>query len=313
MAIIALLLAILLPSLSTARERARRAVCLSHLNQIGKARALYGTEYDDWLAGPATSGYGKTHGNPWSEIQAEDVSSSTTPLQNVDWVSPTLGKLMKFPARDIKRLVEALNSKLCCPSNHEHYDADADGESVVAGVPVDQIRYASYVAAEAFHLLGKDKAVNARSVTARKADVEMPDVSTGLVDFPDAYVPRENEIGCPAEKVYVLEGSRSVLNGLVTFNDWHYQDEGGNFMALGPAVGRRRDPTVLTNGRLNEMNRRYAWRHDEGMNLVYFDGHAAYMKWDESLCISLYFPTGTIVMCPSKGQDPDAYEGMVIP
>lgn len=44
-AIIALLVAILLPSLNRAREQARTAVCLSNLKQFGTAFALYGQDH----------------------------------------------------------------------------------------------------------------------------------------------------------------------------------------------------------------------------------------------------------------------------
>jgi prepilin-type processing-associated H-X9-DG protein/prepilin-type N-terminal cleavage/methylation domain-containing protein len=51
------LLAVLLPALAQARERARRVVCLSNLRQIGQAYALYLQDWDeqlpDWyLPGP---------------------------------------------------------------------------------------------------------------------------------------------------------------------------------------------------------------------------------------------------------------------
>lgn len=53
-AIIALLVSILMPGLARARELARRAKCMSNLNGLGKAIALYQGQYDDkwpWLAG----------------------------------------------------------------------------------------------------------------------------------------------------------------------------------------------------------------------------------------------------------------------
>jgi prepilin-type N-terminal cleavage/methylation domain-containing protein/prepilin-type processing-associated H-X9-DG protein len=46
MAIIAVLAALLLPSLSTARERARRAVCASNLHQLAAACLIYSQEWD---------------------------------------------------------------------------------------------------------------------------------------------------------------------------------------------------------------------------------------------------------------------------
>ena len=48
-AIIAILAAMLLPALSQARERARAAVCISNLKQIGTALIMYANDCDDWL------------------------------------------------------------------------------------------------------------------------------------------------------------------------------------------------------------------------------------------------------------------------
>jgi prepilin-type N-terminal cleavage/methylation domain-containing protein/prepilin-type processing-associated H-X9-DG protein len=48
-AIIGLLLGILLPSLSAARELARQTVCASRLRSLGMAVNLYANENDDWL------------------------------------------------------------------------------------------------------------------------------------------------------------------------------------------------------------------------------------------------------------------------
>jgi prepilin-type N-terminal cleavage/methylation domain-containing protein len=48
-AIIALLLAILLPSLTRAREQARRAVCLANLHQMGNAFGLYAADSNQFL------------------------------------------------------------------------------------------------------------------------------------------------------------------------------------------------------------------------------------------------------------------------
>lgn len=46
-AIITILVSILLPVLDMARERARRAVCLNNLRQIGMALHMYAADYDD--------------------------------------------------------------------------------------------------------------------------------------------------------------------------------------------------------------------------------------------------------------------------
>ncbi len=48
-AIIMLLIAILLPGLSQAREQARRTKCLSNLGQIGRAMLAYFRDHNDWF------------------------------------------------------------------------------------------------------------------------------------------------------------------------------------------------------------------------------------------------------------------------
>jgi prepilin-type N-terminal cleavage/methylation domain-containing protein/prepilin-type processing-associated H-X9-DG protein len=48
-AIIAILAALLLPAIQKAKERGRRAVCLSNLRQLGNALCIYANENDCWL------------------------------------------------------------------------------------------------------------------------------------------------------------------------------------------------------------------------------------------------------------------------
>jgi prepilin-type N-terminal cleavage/methylation domain-containing protein/prepilin-type processing-associated H-X9-DG protein len=48
-AIIAILISILLPGLSSARESGRQIVCANHMRQLGIASAVYNNEWQDWF------------------------------------------------------------------------------------------------------------------------------------------------------------------------------------------------------------------------------------------------------------------------
>lgn len=66
-AVIAILAAILFPVFAQARDKARQAVCLSNLRQIGSALAMYLQDHDERL--PTTCGTGRA----WTWTQMKDV------------------------------------------------------------------------------------------------------------------------------------------------------------------------------------------------------------------------------------------------
>ena len=61
-AIIAILAALLLPALAAAREKARRTACMNNLSQVGRATAMYLSEYGEYFPGKAEWGYTYNHG-----------------------------------------------------------------------------------------------------------------------------------------------------------------------------------------------------------------------------------------------------------
>lgn len=74
-AIIAVLVAILLPSLSGAREQAKKTACASNLRQIGVSIAAYGNEYNSYLP----YFYGTVNGVTYSEANTYNVARKLAP------------------------------------------------------------------------------------------------------------------------------------------------------------------------------------------------------------------------------------------
>jgi len=64
-AIIAILAAMLLPALSKAREKARQAICLGNLKQLGLALLMYAHDYDEFL--PCAYRTGETSNQKWNQ------------------------------------------------------------------------------------------------------------------------------------------------------------------------------------------------------------------------------------------------------
>jgi len=98
-AIIAILAAMLLPALSRARERARIAVCMSNLKQIGTAFFLYAHDYDGYF--PAVAW------NLPSGASSYDI-----------WYSVMRPKYIKAPSMWREK---ARKSILGCPSDREKH------------------------------------------------------------------------------------------------------------------------------------------------------------------------------------------------
>lgn len=100
-AIIALLIAILLPSLNTARSQARRAACAARLSQLGKALMMYAGDYNDT---PPFMGRGwEDADDTWQDPLEWPIGSGTTVRQwkyFEDWLMPNMPSYWTLPQED---------------------------------------------------------------------------------------------------------------------------------------------------------------------------------------------------------------------
>lgn len=321
--IIAVLIGILLPALSRAREAANVVVCGANLRSMGQALSLYVTESNGWLPGPYTSGAGWNKSPNYDgqnfgldSIGLNEGGSDERPTQNFDWMSPTLGKVLDLPKNDLQRLLRLFSVELKCPSNSITFNTYAlDNEGVGSTIKPTDYTYASYSAVITFHMWPE-----------RDSYPPMYSTNTGLANiatFPPAYSPQIKKVGNPSRKVFLVEGSRYISGTVTSFNLARYQIVGGNFMSVPPINQASNTPweklpgVTIANTNFRgktgtPINYTYAWRHRGTMDVLFFDGHVERLSIQESIVTSLYLPKGSIIKNANFTYDPNDTNNQVV-
>ena len=322
--IIALLISILLPALGKAREQAKTVKCAANLRSAVQALHIYTSENKGWLPGPHTSGAIWKSGV--DSIGPLEGSSDETPLQNMDWVSPTFGKSFKWPENDYSRLRTIYNVQLNCPSNSMMFESlDLNNEALP--YTMADLAYSSYSAVIQFH------AFEAHETAAYREPpivIDMYAPANGGLKPPTGYAPMLSKIGQAAAKVYLVEGSRYIplvnegtFNASATktsFNAARYQKVGGNFMIGGPFQPWPNTPYQLYEGsainytskKLSPVAANFAWRHTGKMNIAFFDGHVELRAPADSIRVELYTPKGTTIIDAANTYDPNDKSGQIV-
>jgi prepilin-type N-terminal cleavage/methylation domain-containing protein/prepilin-type processing-associated H-X9-DG protein len=300
-AIIAILISLLLPALSEAREAGRTAVCGgSRLRQLATGQMMYAGNNKDYFAGPTTSGYGGQVGQSGNTAYLNETTPET-PTTTMDWISPTVGESLGLSNYRPRRIAQIFNSFGCPSARNLNLDIFAGGATdapIVLDIARSEgIRQVSYLAPEGF-MCWPTRAPNAGAITAAVG----PDATFGH-DTPVAVNPsyraRLDMVGRePGRKVLASDGTRFLPNdGLLDFDVDPTPRFFGSFTDSGPTFdGSAAFGRGSGSGTQHPDRHKLSFRHPgKRAQVAYFDGHVALMKavdaWADA---SPWYPGGSV-------------------
>lgn len=299
--VIAVLIAIMMPSLAGARRMARTAVCGTNLRSLSQAMSVYAAEWNGAILGNAqTTGSGLYTGN-YSGFASGIAVASNVPevIQANDWMSPTARVMgLKFntggTASDrIDRFMAFNNYKpFICPENQ--YISTAFTGAGGPNFPVH--RMISYNAASCFQNINSSSA----SVSSFQGQIMIPQ---NWVALPAVYRPKIDRVGNVSQKVYMADGGRWFNGGtnylaMTTDGGLSSTSVGGMDQDYGPWDANTRAYNKGTNGDGRPVSMRHGTqRPNVGLasykfNLAFFDGHVELMNGLDGADPSLWIPSG---------------------
>jgi prepilin-type processing-associated H-X9-DG protein len=295
-AIIAILIALLLPVVSRARDIARQTVCSSRLHSLGQAMQSYCTTYDDWIPGsPNTSGNGANPGgyreriydwknSTWAYYYPEP-DGSTLAVHIFDWATPLLAMMSaSIPESIPERFDQSKRWAFQCPANK--WEVKVNHASRINLNTV----VSSYATCKFFTYVPP----------ARQSGTGPGSFFWASACAPDDYMPRLACLSNPVGKVFLADAckvNRSHPNELNN-DDYGYTTYGAWLDVANPA-----DTSKPSLSYRFEPARSEAFRHSDGINLLFFDGHVEYQEEGDSDTnggfgsgarqARFWFPTGT--------------------
>ncbi|MFA5864917.1 MAG: prepilin-type N-terminal cleavage/methylation domain-containing protein [Phycisphaerae bacterium] len=262
-AIIALLIALLMPTLQSARSMGRRSVCASNLHTLGVTMQGYCSAFNDWIPGsPNTSGNGACPGGTSIQLYPGtyvwDNTTDAWPAVHIfDWANPLLLMMGgSIPKSILDRYDQSKKNVFVCPENS--WIAKVNHPS---RIPIETI-VSSYATSKYFTYVPRDQQTGTS-----------PGTLFWSHDFvPNDFMPQLDQIENSAVKVFLADSCRidrgnprQISNreyGYSTEGAWlNVKDVENDNMSLSYrfAFGRER-----------------SYRHGGGLNMLFFDGHVNY-------------------------------------
>jgi len=301
-AVVAILIGVLLPSLATARQVAQSMISLNNNRQLSIAQAGFAASNDNMVAGPMSSG-ASVFATDGTNIVGS--TGSDSPIQSFDWMSPTFGSELGLSPNRAERAWQLWERFLCprATATSSLFGSASDMQDFRDIHEVTPYRQTSYIAPLSF-LWSKVPTGRVRDVSSAKLPPKF--LFENPVNVNSAYRPRIDLIDRPDGKVCSADGTRYLANlgggliggarlGLdfdVTPNSTTY----GAFTTSGPifhkSVAYGRNAPGLNGSTLNvDLSMRF---FDHEMHVSMWDGHAERINstraWSD---VALWYPSGS--------------------
>jgi prepilin-type processing-associated H-X9-DG protein len=259
-ATIVLLVAVLLPALTAARDYARGVTCAAGMRSLGRAMHEYTGSYNEYIPGsPNTSGNCANPGGKGKRLYPGyyrwDADNDAWPAVHIfDWASPLLAMMQSSVPEDIaKRYDQSKRRAFRCPANSQLAEVNHTSRIAIETV------VSSYATCRYFTYVPLSKQTGTQGGTLWWAHRFVP----------DDYFPRMNSIRNLSSKVFLADACkvdrsnpREISNenyGYTTHGAWLNEDDPENDS---PSLSYR-----------FRAARDHAFRHRDGLNLLFFDGH----------------------------------------
>lgn len=313
--ILTTLMSVLLPSLKSAREKARQVVCAANTAGVGRAAATYTADAKGWLPGsPGTSGsvmFGDSEPDPVDE----DIPTDPTQIWDYAGSLAPVYMATSLPANRAERMRAVKTGVFACPSNP--YSADPIQGSIEQMGPVgafDRQPMTSYNTIRNF-LLWPRTVVNHDAAQPWGPKAPFPEASFdtlgGRTLTPRHYRPHIDRITNPAAKAYLADGNRFTdQSEHITYDvEWN-AEAGGAFSNGGPTLREwsdvNPDHLVLSSYHFEKRLGRYGYRHrgsaGRGIVVNYFDAHSDFVTETQSRDPDAWWPRGTIIPFPDMNE-----------
>jgi len=288
--IIVILVALLLPAVSTARSLAQQAACAGSFRSLGQAMQMYAQTYNDWLVGsPNTSGNGANPGGVGRTVYGGyyrwGAGGDAWPAVHIfDWASPLLAIMGASVPEDIpSRYDQSKRWAFRCGANNwvaqVNHVTRINIETVVSSYAT--CRYFTYVPVSQQEGTGPGGFFWAHPFV------------------PDDYLPKLSRLENISRKVFLADACKVDRGNprRISNQDYGYTTHGA---WLNEKDVEKDSPSLSYRF---EAARLEAFRHRNGLNLLFFDGHVEYQAEGDSESnngygsgarqVEVWFPTGT--------------------